>query len=167
MWTRVPRLLALLLVLIGLMLTAGLAACGSEPTPTPQTTAATTPTASPPPLSSSTKTTAATTTPSSPSTSPPPSSTKPAAPTATASPTPTQTVRPALGISFGERFHDTHTSKLQLKCDFCHSKSVDTFSDPLAQTFNAVDKRACLSCHKEGGVQPFYGEDWTKANTGG
>ena len=89
-------------------------------------------------------------------------------PTITATtPVPTATPAPLpLGLKIGERFHDVHATKLQLKCDFCHSETTDTYNDPLAQVSNQADRRACLSCHKEGGAQPFYGEEWIKANTG-
>lgn len=75
-------------------------------------------------------------------------------------PTPTPV---AIGMKPGERYHDIHTDKLKLKCELCHSKVIGTYYDPLAQISNAADKRACLSCHKEGTVQPFYGESWDKA----
>ncbi len=102
----------------------------------------------------------------------------PAAPAPTATPTavpPTPTLAPpvpaptpvlTVGLKPGERFHDIHTSRLRLKCDFCHVRKVETYYDPLAQVFNLADRRACLSCHKEGGVQPFYGEEWSKAKVG-
>lgn len=70
---------------------------------------------------------------------------------------------PPIGMKLGERFHDIHTKKLKLKCDFCHVENGGTYNDPLAQVFNLADKRACLSCHKEGSAQPFFGEDWQKA----
>ena len=70
---------------------------------------------------------------------------------------------PAIGMQIGERYHEIHTTKLQLKCDFCHTNMTETYYDPLAQVFNLADRRACLSCHKEGAAQPFYGEDWSEA----
>ena len=85
--------------------------------------------------------------------------------TPTPAPTPAKLALP-VGMKIGERFHDIHTNKLQLKCDFCHGKAVETYHDPLAQVSNLADKRACLSCHKEGGAQPFYGEEWEKAKVG-
>lgn len=69
-----------------------------------------------------------------------------------------------VGMKLGERFHDVHTSKLNLKCAVCHSQQTDTYFDPMAQVTSAADKRACLSCHKESGVQSFYGQDWDKAS---
>lgn len=81
-------------------------------------------------------------------------------------PTPAPTPPPAVGMKVGERFHDVHTNKLQLKCDFCHVKATPTYNDPLAQVSNPADNRVCLSCHKEGGAQPFYGEEWNKAKVG-
>lgn len=81
-------------------------------------------------------------------------------------PAPTPATVLTIGLKPGERFHDIHTSRLQIKCDFCHVKQVETYYDPLAQVFNLADRRACLSCHKEGGVQPFYGEKWSEAKTG-
>ncbi len=74
-----------------------------------------------------------------------------------------QTPSPPIGMKLGERFHNIHTKTLKLKCDYCHSKEVETYNDPLAQVFRLTDKRACLSCHKEGSAQPFFGEDWQKA----
>lgn len=68
-----------------------------------------------------------------------------------------------VGMKIGERFHDIHTNKLQLKCEACHTKGSATYNDPLAQVVNLADNRACLSCHTEGGSQPFYGEEWNKA----
>ncbi len=68
-----------------------------------------------------------------------------------------------MGMKIGERYHDIHLNRLGLQCAVCHSPKGDTYRDPLAQTYNPVDKRACLSCHKEGSVQPFYGEEWEKA----
>ena len=68
-----------------------------------------------------------------------------------------------IGMEIGERYHEIHTSKLQLKCDFCHTNMTETYYDPLAQVSNLADKRACLSCHKEGSAQPFYGEAWGQA----
>lgn len=62
-----------------------------------------------------------------------------------------------------ERFHTIHTRTLNLDCSFCHGQARLTYNDPLAQVFEPVDKRACLSCHKEGGAQPFFGDDWQKA----
>ena len=70
---------------------------------------------------------------------------------------------PAIGMQSGERYHEIHTTKLQLKCDFCHTNATENYYDPLAQVSNLADRRACLSCHKEGAVQPFYGENWTEA----
>lgn len=81
-------------------------------------------------------------------------------PTPTPTPTPTQA---AIGMKIGERFHEIHTKKLELKCEFCHVKATETYYDPLAQVSNLADRRACLSCHKEGAVQPFYGGNWTEA----
>ena len=69
----------------------------------------------------------------------------------------------AISMKFGERYHEIHTNKLQLKCDFCHTNSTETYYDPLAQVSNLADRRACLSCHKEGVAQPFYGEAWSQA----
>lgn len=66
-------------------------------------------------------------------------------------------------MGIAERFHDVHINKLQLTCDRCHAKSVETYRDPLAQVANLADRRACLGCHKEGSPQPFYGDDWTKS----
>jgi hypothetical protein len=77
-------------------------------------------------------------------------------------PKPPTTVLP-VGMKADERFHEVHTKKLQLKCETCHATQGQTYSDPLAQSVMAVDKRACLSCHKEGSPQPFYGETWDKA----
>lgn len=90
---------------------------------------------------------------------PKPPTATPVPPTATLAPTPELTV----GLKSGERYHDIHVNRLQLKCEFCHVKQVETYQDPLAQVFNLADRRACLSCHQEGGVQPFYGEEWSKA----
>lgn len=94
----------------------------------------------------------------------------PAEPTLTPVPTPVPipTTAPAetpvaIGMKFGERYHDIHTNKLELKCEFCHVKMAETYYDPLVQVSNPVDKRACLSCHKEGSAQPFYGENWDQA----
>lgn len=84
------------------------------------------------------------------------------APTATPKPTPP----PPLGMAIGQRFHDIHTTKLQVKCETCHPQAVGTYYDPLAQVSNLADRRACLSCHKEEAVQPFYGEAWGKAKVG-
>ena len=89
-------------------------------------------------------------------------------PTPIPAPAPSPTTAPAgtpavIGMKFGERYHDIHTNKLQLKCESCHVKMTETYYDPLAQVSNPADKRACLSCHKEGSVQPFYGEDWDQA----
>ena len=84
-------------------------------------------------------------------------------PTAPTEPIPAPT-SVAIGMNVGERYHDIHANKLALKCDFCHTSTTETYYDPLAQVSNLADKRACLSCHKEGGAQPFYGEDWAKAN---
>lgn len=69
----------------------------------------------------------------------------------------------AIGMKFGERYHEIHTTKLQLKCEFCHTSMTETYYDPLAQVSNLADRRACLSCHKEGAAQPFYGEAWSQA----
>jgi len=71
---------------------------------------------------------------------------------------------PSVGMRLGERFHTIHTTQLQLQCAFCHVQQVEAYQDPLAQVFNQFDRRACLSCHKEGSVQPFYGESWNKAS---
>lgn len=68
-----------------------------------------------------------------------------------------------VGMKLGERYHAVHVDGLKLKCDTCHVRAVDEYYDPMAQVFNLVDKRACLSCHSEGSSQPFYGEDWRKA----
>ncbi len=73
---------------------------------------------------------------------------------------------PAVGMKLGERFHNIHSTQLQLQCGFCHVQRVEAYQDPLAQVFNQFDTRACLSCHKEGGAQPFYGESWDKASVG-
>lgn len=83
-------------------------------------------------------------------------------------PTPVQAPAPgaAVGMKVGERFHDIHTNRLQVKCETCHVSGSTTYSDPLSQVSNPVDKAACLSCHKEGGKQPFYGEEWNKAKVG-
>ncbi|MBM2832302.1 MAG: Cytochrome c7 and related cytochrome c [Dehalococcoidia bacterium] len=81
-------------------------------------------------------------------------------------PTPPTTALP-VGMKVDERFHDIHAKKLQLKCETCHATQGQTYSDPLAQTVNPVDKRACLSCHREGSSQPFYGETWDKAKVQG
>lgn len=70
---------------------------------------------------------------------------------------------PAIGMGIGERYHDIHVNELKLKCEFCHVKAPSTYDDPLAQVSNLADRRACLSCHKEEGAQPFYGEAWSKA----
>ena len=70
---------------------------------------------------------------------------------------------PAIGMGISERYHEIHTKKLELKCDFCHTNMTETYYDPLAQVSNLADRRACLSCHKEGGEQPFYGEAWSQA----
>lgn len=129
----------------------GAVACKEAATPTPAPTLS-------PPLA--------------PSPTPPPKPTSTLTPTATPvpsptpKPAPTPTPVPPLGMKIGERFHDVHTGKLQLKCDFCHAKAVETYRDPLAQVSNPTDKRACLSCHKEGRAQPFYGEEWDKAKVG-
>ncbi|MBI4595099.1 MAG: hypothetical protein HY730_01830 [Candidatus Tectomicrobia bacterium] len=71
-----------------------------------------------------------------------------------------------VGMEMGKRFHDIHTVKIQLKCETCHTGTVQSYNDPLAQTSNPADRRACLGCHKEVGAQPFYGEDWAKAKVG-
>ena len=68
-----------------------------------------------------------------------------------------------IGMGISERYHDIHTNKLQLKCEFCHTNMTETYYDPLAQVSNLADRRACLSCHKDGAAQPFYGEAWSKA----
>ena len=68
------------------------------------------------------------------------------------------------GLLPGERYHDLHTSKLNLKCETCHVKQVETYYDPMAQVSNPVDNRACLSCHAESSVQPLYGANWGKAS---
>ncbi len=79
---------------------------------------------------------------------------------------PTPTPMPNFGMRLDQRFHDIHVNRLQLRCDFCHVGTVETYYDPLAQVFNLADRRACLSCHKEGGVRPFYGEEWDEAQVG-
>ena len=71
---------------------------------------------------------------------------------------------PTVGMQVGERFHNIHAGQLQLQCSFCHAEQAEGYLDPLAQVFNQADRRACLSCHKEGGAQPFYGESWDKAS---
>ncbi|MBI2288253.1 MAG: hypothetical protein HYU83_04685 [Chloroflexi bacterium] len=78
-------------------------------------------------------------------------------------PSPTLTPPALIGMKFGERYHEIHTTELQLKCDFCHTNITETYYDPLAQVSNLADRRACLSCHKEGAEQPFYGANWTEA----
>lgn len=57
-------------------------------------------------------------------------------------------------------FHEIHTQKLQLKCTQCHTQKVETYYDPLAQVSNLADRRACLSCHKEGTLKEWYGTNW-------
>lgn len=87
-----------------------------------------------------------------------------AAPTPTPTPPPKATpAPPPIGMLIGERYHDIHINKLQVKCETCHTKAVETYNDPLAQASNLADRRACLSCHKEDTAQPFYGEAWSKA----
>lgn len=80
-------------------------------------------------------------------------------------PTPAPVPTPVLkvGMSIGERYHDIHVNRLQLKCERCHTVAEETYNDPLAQAFNPADRRACLSCHAEGSALPFYGEGWAKA----
>ncbi len=85
-------------------------------------------------------------------------------PTPTATPTPGPTS--VFGMQLGQRFHTIHFNQLQLMCSFCHVSTVETYADPLAQVFNLADRRACLSCHKEGAVRPFYGEEWDQAQGG-
>jgi len=67
-----------------------------------------------------------------------------------------------VGMKPGERYHEVHVDGLKLQCATCHAKGNEDYNDPLAQVFNAVDKKACLSCHSSGS-QPFYGDDWQKA----
>ena len=69
-----------------------------------------------------------------------------------------------IGMKLGERFHEVHTTKLNLKCETCHVKQAETYYDPMSQVSNPVDNRACLSCHAESSVQPFYGANWGKAS---
>ncbi|MBF8267744.1 MAG: hypothetical protein HW388_1252 [Dehalococcoidia bacterium] len=85
-------------------------------------------------------------------------------PTATSVPTPTATPVPAIGMAFDQRYHDIHVNRLDLQCTFCHTQATPAYYDPLAQVFNLADRRACLSCHKEETIQPFYGEEWQTAS---
>ncbi|MFH1141927.1 MAG: cytochrome c3 family protein [Chloroflexota bacterium] len=70
---------------------------------------------------------------------------------------------PPLGMQMGERFHAIHVDRLALKCDSCHSATAASYADPLAQVSNPADKMACLACHQQGGVRPFFGEQWQQA----
>lgn len=157
-----------------LMLVLVLAACGDDDEDKAQLPTATTPST---PTATPTNSPTLTPTPSPPSS--PTATAKPVpAPTATPTPTPTQTpavtatptpttpVVLPVGLQFGQRFHEIHGNKLQLKCDFCHTLAKGAYSDPLAQVSNQADRRACLSCHKEGSAQPFFGDEWSKAKTG-
>lgn len=88
-------------------------------------------------------------------------------PTPTAIPTPAPTATPTsppIGMAFDQRYHSIHVTKLGLECTVCHVQATPAYQDPLAQVFNLADRRACLGCHKEGTIQPFYGEDWGKAS---
>ncbi|MBI4331929.1 MAG: hypothetical protein HY673_11670 [Chloroflexi bacterium] len=103
--------------------------------------------------------------PTTPATTPTPVATP--KPPAVSTPAPTVAPKPApvlqIGMGVNERFHEIHTKKLNLACDFCHSATSQTYKDPLAQATNPADPRSCLGCHKEGGAQPFYGDNWQKA----
>lgn len=142
-------LLVIAIEVMALLITV--VACAPAPTPTPVPL---TPTPTPVPP-----------TPRPPTVTPVPPTATPVPPAPTATPVPPTPALP-VGLKSGERYHDVHVNRLQLKCDFCHVEKAETYHDPLAQVFNLADRRACLSCHKEGGVQPFYGEEWSKAKVG-
>ena len=152
-----PRVIITFLIAM-ILLIAGAVACERAPKPTPAPAPVTTPTV------------AAVATPvATPTAAPTPVATTPRpAPPLPPTPAPTPAPKPVLpvGLKIGERFHDIHTNDLKLKCETCHAKAVETYNDPLSQVSNLADRRACLSCHKEGSAKPFYGEEWSQAKVG-
>lgn len=139
---RTRNVYLVLAILLALGAVALVVACeGTAPTLTPSPTAILMPTSTP---------------------TPPPTATP--MPTSTPTPPPTATPVPAIGMGIGQRYHDIHVNRLDLQCAFCHTQATPTYYDPLAQVFNLADRRACLSCHKEETLQPFYGEEWQKAS---
>ena len=153
-------MIAFLMAMI--LLIAGAVACERAPKPTPAPAPITTPTVAAVATPASTPVATPTAAPTPVPTTPRPAPPLPPTPAPTPAPKPVLPV----GLKIGERFHDIHTNDLKLKCETCHAKAVDTYNDPLAQVSNLADRRACLSCHKEGGAKPFYGEEWSKAKVG-
>lgn len=68
-----------------------------------------------------------------------------------------------LTTAVGGRFHEIHVSRQGLQCTSCHTQSVGTYYDPMAQVYNPANKEACLGCHTSGRV--FYGDGWRQSST--
>lgn len=67
------------------------------------------------------------------------------------------------GLSFDQRYHEIHATQVGLQCAACHVADPDAAQEVfLAQNTSplapgAVDKRACLGCHREGPASDIYG----------